>query len=70
MPGARYYTPQLDRDLVTSLYHTAKARRVPMTKLASSLVREGLRRLEQSDQGAAAIVQEEPPAADPDGRES
>ena len=70
MPGARYYTPQLDRDLVTSLYHTAKARRVPMTKLASSLVREGLRRLEQSDQGEAAIVQEEPPAADPDRRKS
>jgi Arc/MetJ-type ribon-helix-helix transcriptional regulator len=41
-----------------------------MTKLASSLVREGLRRLEQSDQGEAIIVQEETPAADPDGRNS
>ena len=57
-----YYSPRLDRDLVTSLYHSAKARRVPMTKLASSLIREGLRRLEHSDHGEGAIVREEPPA--------
>ena len=62
-----YYSPRLDRDLVTSLYHSARARRMPMTKFASSLIREGLRRLEQSDQGEGAIVREEPPAADPGG---
>ena len=39
MARARYYSPQLDRDLVTSLYHAAQARRIPMTRLASSLVR-------------------------------
>ena len=44
MARAPYYTPQLDRDLVTSLYHLAKTRRIPMTRLASSLVREGLAR--------------------------
>ena len=41
MARAPYYTPQLDHDLVTSLYHFAKIRRMPMTRLASSLVREG-----------------------------
>ncbi len=39
----RYYSPQLDRDLVSILYYEARARRVPMTKLASELIREGLR---------------------------
>ena len=39
----RYYSPRLDRELVSILYYEAKARRVPMTKLASELIREGLR---------------------------
>ena len=39
MARAPYYTPQLERPLVTALYHAAKARRIPMTRLASSLVR-------------------------------
>ena len=47
----RYYTPQLDRELVTLLYHTARSRRMPMTRLASALVREGLARLEESTAG-------------------
>lgn len=67
MPSASYYTPQLDRELVTMLYHTAKSRQVPMTKLASALVREGLLRLGSIDAGTA-IVQEEPSTADPGGQ--
>ena len=43
-PMERYYSPRLDRDLITMLYHEAKARRLPMTKLASDLIRAGLRR--------------------------
>lgn len=39
----RYYSPQLDRDLVSALYHTAKARGIPMTKLANRLLRAALR---------------------------
>jgi hypothetical protein len=65
----RYYTPQLDRDLVTLLYHTARSRRVPMTRLASALVREGLARLEESSATESTIVREDPPAADPGGRD-
>ena len=44
MARAPYYTRQLDRPLVTALYHAAKSRRIPMTRLAPSLLREGLAR--------------------------
>jgi hypothetical protein len=69
MARTRYYTPQLDRDLVSSLYHTAKARRIPMTRLASSLVREGLARLGECDGGESCVVREEPPVVDPRGQQ-
>jgi len=69
MARTRYYTPPLDRDLVTSLYHAAKARRIPMTRLASSLVREGLARLGEGDGDESCVVREEPPADDPRGRQ-
>jgi hypothetical protein len=65
----RYYTPQLDRDLVALLYHTGRSRRVPMTRLASALVREGLARLGQSSVTESTIVREDSPAADPGGRD-
>ena len=42
MAYAKYYSPRLDRDLVTRLYHEAKAQRVPMTVLTNRLVTEGL----------------------------
>ena len=65
----RFYTPQLDRDLVTLLYHTAKSRRMPMTRLASALVREGLARLEKGTVNECTIVREDSPVADPGGRD-
>ena len=65
MPKARYYSPQLERDLVTSLYHTARSRRVPMTRLASMLVRDGLARMGGDDGSEIEIVREDPPAPDP-----
>jgi hypothetical protein len=67
MPKSRHYTPQLDRELVSQLYHAAQLRRIPMTRLTSALVREGLVRL-QSTADEPAIVREEPPAPDPGGR--
>lgn len=69
MAYARYYSPRLDRDLISSLYHTAKRRRVPMTTLASALVREGLARLSGSDECESASVREEPPMPDPHRRD-
>jgi hypothetical protein len=40
----RYYSPRPDRDLITQLYYGARARGLPMTVLASTLVRAALRR--------------------------
>ena len=69
MARAPYYSPQLDRDLISLLYQTAKRRRVPMTKLTSALVREGLARLPESDGIESTILREEPPASDPRGQD-
>jgi hypothetical protein len=65
MASAKYYSPRLDRDLISLLYHQAQAERVPMTALASRLVRNGLA---GRNGEVSCIVAEEPPAADPSGR--
>ena len=41
MPRAKWYSPQLRRDLVTRLYFRAKAERIPMTRLADRLIEGG-----------------------------
>ena len=57
MSRSRYYSPRIERDLITRLYHAAKAQRVPMTTLASRLLRDGLAaRATQS-----CVVRETPP---------
>jgi len=38
----RYYSPRIARQLVTWLYHEAKARRIPMTVLVNQLITDGL----------------------------
>jgi hypothetical protein len=65
MAQAKYYSPRLDRDLISRLYHQAQSEGVPMTPLASRLVRQGL-----ANQNCATtrVVAEEPPANDPSGR--
>jgi hypothetical protein len=60
MARFRHYSPQLERPLITALYHAAKARRIPMTQLASSLVREGLDRMAERAGNESPIVREEP----------
>ena len=42
----RHYSPQLDRFLVCALYHEAKRRRKPMTRLATEIVTAALRETE------------------------
>jgi hypothetical protein len=39
----KHYTPPLSRLNVCALYHEAKARGIPITKLANDLVEAGLR---------------------------
>lgn len=68
MPAARYYSPRLQRDLISLLYHAAKARRIPMTRFASSLVREGLARLAGDSGDETSVLREAPPVNDPRGR--
>jgi len=60
MAQSRHYSPRIERPLITALYHAAKARRIPMTRLASSLVREGLERLAEPADSESAFVREEP----------
>ena len=64
---AKYYSPRLDRDLISPLYHAAKCRRIPMTRLASTLIRGALAGLPEHGNLETAIVREEPPAPDPRG---
>lgn len=40
-----YYSPRLDKSLISPLYHAARNERIPMTRLASRLVAEGLRKV-------------------------
>lgn len=61
----KHYSPALAHDIVRLLYHAAKARRIPMTRLASSLLREGLARLCESDRRKSPAVCEEPQMVDP-----
>jgi hypothetical protein len=43
MNRERYYSPRIDRFLVRVLYHEAKQRGLPMTKLVNELLEEQLR---------------------------
>lgn len=43
MARNRHYSPRIERDLVGLLYHEAKARSVPMTKLVDDLLRPALK---------------------------
>ena len=37
------YSPKIDDSLIPCLYHTARARRIPMTRLVAQLLRKALR---------------------------
>ena len=42
MPQNRHYSPRISRYLVSVLYHEAKRRQIPMTKLTDELLRQQL----------------------------
>ncbi|MDR3405883.1 MAG: hypothetical protein P4L99_25585 [Chthoniobacter sp.] len=63
MPRAKWYSPQLRRDLVTRLYFRAKAERVPMTRLVDRLIEEALARIGVVHEDTAPRAAEEPPTA-------
>ena len=59
MAHAQWYSPQLRRDLVSRLYHRAKAEGMPMTRLANRLIDDALARPRAADSTAALLVAEE-----------
>jgi hypothetical protein len=62
MPRATHYSPQIRRDLVSKLYHRAKAEKTPMTKLTNRLLDEALLNVVPfSDQMESSRVAESPP---------
>lgn len=42
MPRSRHYSPAIDRFLVSVLYHEARHRNMPMTRLTNQLLKEAL----------------------------
>ncbi len=60
MAQAKWYSPQLRRDLVSRLYHRAKAEKLPMTRLANRLIDEALAWQAVADSTTALRVAEEP----------
>jgi hypothetical protein len=42
MPRSDHYSPEIDRFLVSCLYHEARERRMPMTRLVNELLRRAL----------------------------
>ena len=42
MPKPQYYSPAIERFLVSVLYHEARHRRIPMTQLANEILKTGL----------------------------
>lgn len=61
MPRPRHYSPQLSRFMVSVLYHEAKARKVPMTKLTDQLLRQSLTDSEGWREAESLRVSESPP---------
>jgi len=60
MPRPRHYSPQLSRFLVSVLYHEAKARRIPMTKLTDELLRQSLTGTESWRKAESLRIAESP----------
>lgn len=42
MPRSRHYSPTLERFLVSVLYHEARHRNMPMTRLANDILKDAL----------------------------
>lgn len=67
MRTSKYYSPRLDRDLISLLYQRALAEDLPMTRLTSRIIREALTSAAETSE-ASLVLREDPPAADPGGR--
>ena len=60
MAKALYYSPRISRFLVSALYHEAKRRQIPMTKLADELITRQLDETEGLRTAQENIIAENP----------
>jgi hypothetical protein len=60
MSKAKGYSPRLEADLIPILYRERRRRRIPMTVLASRLIRAALRYEGVLDNGRTARIEEKP----------
>ena len=61
MPRPKHYSPQISRFIVSVLYHEAKARQIPMTKLTDDLLRQALTDSHGWRQAESLTIAESPP---------
>lgn len=61
MAIAKYYSPQISRFLVSVLYHEARRRGMPMTRLVDELLRQQLSGSESWQEAEELRVAEESP---------
>lgn len=61
MPRPTYYSPAIDRFLISVLHHEARHRKIPMTKLTNDILRNGLA---QSPGWQSALESMQPEPAD------
>ena len=57
------YSPKISEDLIPVLYHTARAKRMPMTKLVDKLIRKALATESQSYEAIGVSPRIAPPSA-------
>jgi len=62
MANTRYYSPRISRFLVSVLYHEAKHRKIPMTKLTDELLRQQLISSQGWEMAQEVRVAENPPS--------
>ena len=56
----RHYSPRISRFLVCVLYHEAKTRKIPMTRLAEQLLASQLSGSQAWKQAESCLIQEQP----------
>ena len=61
MAQARYYSPQISRFLVSVLYHEARRRQIPMTRLTDELLRQQLSGCESWEKAQSLRIAEDTP---------
>lgn len=60
MAKSPHYSPRISRFLVCVLYHEAKTRKIPMTRLADELLASHLSGTDAWKQAESSLIQEKP----------